>query len=85
MEIHFPPPDSQLWLDSGGRNPEGNKWCSDALNGVPQLGITLNIMPNEILRNRLSGIVVIGLFTAYFAKWLFIVETSEFDPKTLQS
>lgn len=57
-------PDSQLWLSSGWRNPERNEWYSDALNGAHQLGIALDIMPNEIPRQKNAAIVYWVLWNA---------------------
>ena len=50
-------PDSRLWLSSGWRNPERNEWFSTALNGSHQLGAALDIMPNEIPRQKNAAIV----------------------------
>jgi len=50
-------PNSKLWLSSGWRNPERNEWFSDALNGAHQLGAALDLMPNEIPRQRKAAIV----------------------------
>lgn len=57
-------PDSRLWLSSGWRNPERNEWFSTALNGSHQLGGALDIMPNEIPRQKDAAIIYWVLWKA---------------------
>ncbi|MCP4188112.1 MAG: hypothetical protein GY763_10975 [Gammaproteobacteria bacterium] len=60
----LPIPDSRLWLSSGWRNPERNEWFSSALNGAHQLGAALDLMPNEIPRQKNAAIVYWVLWKA---------------------
>jgi len=57
-------PDSRLWLSSGWRNPERNEWFSTALNGSHQLGAALDIMPNEIPRQKTAAVIYWVLWKA---------------------
>lgn len=57
-------PNSRLWLSSGWRNPERNEWFSTALNGSHQLGVALDLMPNEIPRKKNAAIVYWVLWKA---------------------
>ena len=50
-------PQSRLWLSSGWRNPERNEWFSTALNGSHQLGAALDVMPNEIPRQKDAAVI----------------------------
>jgi len=57
-------PQSRLWLSSGWRNPERNEWFSAALNGSHQLGSALDVMPNEIPRQKDAAIIYWVLWKA---------------------